>query len=324
MYTSSFFVILSGPTAVGKTAAVAPLAKRLPLEVINADVGQFYEPLSIGTAKPLWRREPVPHHCFDLFKEPVHFSAVSYREKVFALMGEIWARGRIPLFVGGSLFYLRSLFFPPLAAGGEGGQLVKRGEYAHDLPTADLWKQLALVDPERAQALAPTDRYRIVRALALWEKTGTKPSLLRPVFVEPPAPCVFVFLTRDRADLYRRINERVRLMVQEGWLDEVRALSPAWRAFLREKRFIGYPEMDAYLAGKEGGETEREQLIADIQLKTRNYAKRQLTFWRLLRRDLLPQKKVKICEVNLTLCDLALYIEHVFSCVQPFFVTSRG
>lgn len=321
MSNSRFFIIVSGPTAVGKTAALPEFTSRIKCEIINADVGQLYEPLSIGTAKPAWQKEAVPHHLFDVMTTPDNFSVAAYREKVFTLMEEIWTRGNVPLLVGGSLFYLRSLFYPPPLTGESNEEA-----QGHDaLSSQALWAMLNAVDPARAARIVPADRYRLRRALNLWEKTGVKPSDQRPLFVSPPAPYAFIFLSRERDDLTKRINDRVLEMMSLGWVDEVRKLSPAWHSFLRKKKLIGYPEIVCYLQNCDQGELVDESLLIKvIQQKTRQYAKRQMTFWRMLKRELSPHKEGVIFEINLTLCDLALYIEHVFLCMQPFFAVSGG
>ena len=106
-----FILIISGPTGVGKTDFVFELSRHFPLEFINADVGQFYTPLTIGTAKPNWRHETVPHHLFDILDEPKSLSVMQYRDLASVLIRSCWERKKIPVFVGGSLFYLKSLLF---------------------------------------------------------------------------------------------------------------------------------------------------------------------------------------------------------------------
>ena len=109
----NFIGIITGPTGVGKTDFVLKLADHLPIEIINADVGQFYAPLNIGTAKPDWRHEHVPHHLFDILDEPRSMTVIQYRTLAHSLIQECWARNTIPFFVGGSFFYIQSLLFPP-------------------------------------------------------------------------------------------------------------------------------------------------------------------------------------------------------------------
>ncbi len=108
-----FILIIFGPTGVGKTACADHIAKSQPIEIINMDMGQLYTPLTIGTAKPDWQSSPVTHHMFDIINDPVNFTVAEYRSKVAALVQEIWQRNKLPVLVGGSGFYVRSLLFPP-------------------------------------------------------------------------------------------------------------------------------------------------------------------------------------------------------------------
>ena len=112
-------IIVYGPTGVGKTDFALKIAECLPVEIINMDVGQLYTPLSIGTAKPDMRTVPVAHHGFNVLSEPEHFTVVAYRTLCEQLIKDIWSRGKVPVLVGGSGFYLKSLFFPPLSAENE-------------------------------------------------------------------------------------------------------------------------------------------------------------------------------------------------------------
>ena len=106
-------IVITGPTGSGKTALSHKLGQSLPIEIINADIGSFYQPMTIGTAKPDWRNEVVPHHMFDILNEPGSFDVAQYRTRCFELIQEIEARGNYPVIVGGSMFYIHSLFFPP-------------------------------------------------------------------------------------------------------------------------------------------------------------------------------------------------------------------
>lgn len=262
-------IIIAGPTAVGKTGIALSLAQKLPSEIINGDMGQLYKPLTIGTAKPDVARQEVPHHLFDVLDTPVDCTVTRWRELVMQKIEEITARNRTPILVGGSGFYLKSLFFPP-----EGDSGVSAPQAEGD-PSV-LWKKLESIDPERARQLHPNDFYRIQRALSIWERTGKLPSTVKPIF-KPLIPFACFVLMRDREELYRVIDERAVTMLNEGWIDEVRSLEDTqWEPFLRKKKIIGYATILDFL--QQGG--TKEQLIEHIQRKTRNYAKRQITFFR--------------------------------------------
>lgn len=113
---SSYLIIIAGPTGVGKSDVGLALASNINGEIINADVGQLYTPLSIGTAKPEWKESEVPHHLFDVLDKPVDFTVTQYRELLLKTVHDVCNRNRVPIIVGGSSFYLSSLFFPPKGA----------------------------------------------------------------------------------------------------------------------------------------------------------------------------------------------------------------
>lgn len=237
-------------------------------------------------------------------------------------MHSLWARSVTPLIVGGSSFYLQSIFFPPIS---ETYSETCTKTFAQEtldkelkaLSNEQLWHYLYELDPERAKAVHPQDRYRIERALQLFAQ-GKKPSLLVPRF-EPPGTCAFYFLTREKDDLYKRINERVDAMLAQGWLDEVKKLDTDWKNFLVRKKLIGYPELIEFLNNAQSlqGDAYTHELkgVADqIKSKTRVYAKRQLTFWRMLKKKLQASDPKgaylkKIEELNLTISPLDLYLE---------------
>jgi tRNA dimethylallyltransferase len=339
-----FFIIIAGPTGVGKTALVHDLVGKLPFpfEVINADMGQMYASLTIGTAKPDYLHEPVKHHLFDCINEPKDITVAQYRERVIGIMNELWKRSVIPVLVGGSGFYVSSLFFPPLDVSGTNAE---RPNTLETYNTAELYKKLQEIDPARAAAIHPHDRYRIERALALWYYSGIVPSACVPAF-NSPGRCFWFFLTRERTELAQRINQRVDKMFEQGWIEEVAQLDDAWKAFLLTKKIIGYREIIEFLEGQEvavtsssrdtidspyrasqslqpspkgyggqvgmngvavGGSQQRllelMTLKETIAGKTRAYAKRQLTYWRMLQKKFEqcdPEHGVKLIEINLS------------------------
>lgn len=302
-------LIITGPTGVGKTDLVLALGQILPLEIINIDMGQFYEPLSIGTAKPLWRQEPIPHHLFDIVTDPVDISVAHYRKLFQNKIHEIWQRGALPVAVGGSGFYIQSLFFPPKEFSN------KLHSDRSSQSTEELWNELFHIDPERAWQINKNDRYRIERALDLWLVTGKQPSLLRPQF-DPVCPALIVCLTRERAELCERINARTHVMLKSGWIDEVRRLSPEWQTFLLEKKLIGYPELIEYVRT---GHPSLDEVIETIQKKTRAYAKRQMTYWRRFKKLINEhQPRFRAEELLLTFSSHEVYIRQLASLVQTY------
>ncbi len=267
-------IIIYGPTGVGKTDYALSLGKSLNIEIINGDVGQFYEPLAIGTAKPDWKKEPIPHHLFDVLEKPEDCTVVNYRSLVLEKVKEVWSRGAFPVIVGGSGFYIKSLFFTP--KGEPCGQQEALSE-----KTEELWQILKKRDPKRAAEIYQQDRYRIERALALLNK-GATPSECVPEYESIKADVLLCFLNRPRTELYDRINQRTHIMFEQGWLAEIEPLmNTDWKEFLVRKKLIGYNDIITFLQG-DRTDQEREFLYTSIQKKTRNYAKRQLTFWRML------------------------------------------
>jgi len=309
-----YIIVISGATATGKSDFAIKLAKQVGGEIVNADIGSWYKPLTIGTAKPDWRTESVPHHMFDILDQPQQFNVIRFRNMVQKVAQEIWSRGHVPIVVGGSAFYIKSLWYhnDDLFTFKDDEQKVEQELSGSDRLTQDLWGQLQQIDPARAARIYNNDRYRIVRALSIYKVTGQLASKYEPVF-DPIAPMVGIVCVRDRQELYHRIDERVVIMLQSGWIKEVEALlDTPWEQFLLEKKIIGYDDIVRYLKSDRSIEAYG-QLVSLIQQKTRNYAKRQVTFLKKLKNDVdtslqQTQPVEFIEEMNLTLCDVGLYI----------------
>lgn len=310
-----FFLVISGPTGVGKTEIVDQLVAQEPnfFEIINCDVGSLYQPLTIGTAKPDYQRHPIKHHLFDLLTEPLDYSVSQFRKMVESTINDIWQRGKIPLIVGGSGFYLASLYFP-----------IEVDPYIGSPPqfdhqsTAQLWQQLFKIDSKRAENIHQNDRYRIVRALALYD-AGFLPSETEPQF-KPIGRSAVYFITRERTELFGRINGRVNKMIDAGWLEEVQQLPQEWHAFLLRKKLIGYPELISYLGRPD---EPLEPVASKIAQRTRAYAKRQLAFWRRLKEKLQGADHEfahikKIEEVDLSISPATLYITKLMEQARKF------
>jgi len=282
---TSRVIVIAGPTASGKSDCAIELAQRIGGEIVNADTAQMYTRVSVGTAKPLdWSTHTIPHHLFDICDQPVDFDVVQYRERIVAIVSQIQARGKVPILVGGSLFYIKSLFFPPHQAKSE-VSAIPASVYA--LTASELWQHLNTIDPARASQIHCHDTYRVMRALAIWYDSGQKPSDLVPQF-QPPFPVTFVFLSPPVEQLYERINARtLRMLNEQGWIEEARNLlaDDAWKNLVIRKGFIGYAALMHWL---EVGAPEDQwpYLVAHIQQDTRNYAKRQRTFWNSFARQL--------------------------------------
>lgn len=305
MEKSSPVLYIVGPTAAGKTSYAEHLATLIPAEIINMDIGQLYRPLSIGTAKPLLASYTVPHHLFDIFEQPQSLTVVAYAKMLQAIVPRVHERGNCAMVVGGSAFYLTSLFFPPQSTGTPGNMVTQDYEM-----TSTLWDQLNMIDPERACAIAPTDVYRLKRALALWHATGKPPSMYKPQFSPLFADTHIILVIRDRDDLYQRINSRVQSMLHAGWLDEIESIKGTeWELFVREKNIIGYPELLDYVHGID--HRPLSEIIEVISQKTRQYAKRQVIFFRRLQRLLAQEQYLNSTVLNLTHDDPQRYNENL-------------
>jgi len=302
-------LFIYGPTAVGKTEFAEKLALAIPAEIINMDSAQCYTALKIGTAKPDWQSSMIPCHLFDILSKPVHSSVTEYRKRAVKAIHAIQQRGKIPIFVGGSGFYLMSLLYPPINAISKSSEAVSANN--------GTWDDLYAIDPDRAMQIYKNDQYRIDRAIAIWQRTGIKPSLHIPIF-DPPSDFTMFFLSRDRQKLHDRIKQRVEIMLHDGFVQEVQSLSNEWHAFLEEKKIIGYPDVLNYVRSKQTIEDYQQMKFA-IAHKTAGYAKRQWTFWRMLTRKLADTKLAKKGAlvdfktevINLTLPGLDLYIKQL-------------
>lgn len=242
-------------------------------------MGQFYKPLSVGTAKPDWQNSSVPHHLFDIISEPENISVAKYRNLVLQKIREVSDKNKLPIIVGGSLFYLKSLFYPPVEFPPVEFPPVK-------LPQAvTLWDSLNKVDPDRAKQIHPNDTYRLSRALEIWKQTGNLPSSYVPKF-NLEFETLFLFLNPDKVSLRENINERTEIMInQEGWIEEVeKIIGTEWEEFLKIKKLIGYPEIINWIkSGKIN--TDLPGVIEDIKKSTWTYARRQNIFWKNLKKQ---------------------------------------
>jgi len=270
-----------GPTATGKSALALDLAEPLGGEIINADALQVYRGFDIGTAKPgPEERRRVAHHLLDILDPGEPFSAGEFARRAREVIAEIRGRRRLPILVGGSGLYLRALIegISPIPPVDPRLRERLRARLASE-GLEELRAELLVLDPESAERLAPADSQRLLRALEVALGTGRPLSAWireRPVG-GGGIDAVWIGLTLPRALLYDRIAVRVERMLAAGWVDEVRRLlavgsSPSLPAF----QAIGYRQ----LAGHIGGEVTLEEATERIVRATRQYAKRQMTWFR--------------------------------------------
>ncbi|ULJ69943.1 tRNA (adenosine(37)-N6)-dimethylallyltransferase MiaA [Wielerella bovis] len=282
------FAIL-GATASGKTALALHLEKKFPCEIISLDSALVYRDMNIGTAKPTPDELAIaPHHLIDIISPMQTYSAAEFVDDCVRLVNEIHARGRLPLIVGGTMMYFHALTqglnaLPEADAATREILQQQKSEYG----LAYLYQQLQQHDPETAARLEPADSQRIERALEVWLLTG-KP--LSQHFAEQEtqvAPLDLHTLTlipADRSLLHAQINKRFNLMIEQGFLDEIRDLRqkyPQLQPEMPSMRCVGYRQAWAHL----NGETTLDECVAQGQAATRQLAKRQLTWLRKLPAD---------------------------------------
>ena len=274
---------LTGPTAAGKTTVGAELARRLHAEIISLDSMAVYRGMDIGTAKPtLDERRAVPHHLIDLVDPREEFSLAQYLAAAEECTGEIRARGREVLFVGGTPLYLKGLLRGIFEGPPADWALRKRlEEEARRHPPGFLHQELARVDPDAAKRLHPNDTRRLVRALEVYQKTGQPISRVQRQFAvgRPAEACRVFVLDWPREELYRRINHRVDAMFAGGLVEEVRKLLAADRPLGKTaSQALGYREVIEHLRG----DSDLPETIELVKTHTRQFAKRQGTWFRSL------------------------------------------
>lgn len=276
---TSTTVVLVGPTGVGKTAVSIPLALHLNAEIISADSRQLYRHMDIVTAKPSTTdRREVPHHFIDHLDPDASYSAGQFGRESRACAFEISDRGRRVLVVGGSGLYVRAFvdgMFEGVTRDESTRQRIR--QVAREHGTQYLHDELRQVDPVSAARIAPKDLKRIERALEVYRVTG-KPMSEWHQDTPPPMNCVMIGLSCERMELYRRIEARVDMMFADDQaIDETRRLlEMGYAPTLTSMEGIGYRDIVRFLQG----EISREQLLQRFKQDSRNYAKRQMTWFR--------------------------------------------
>lgn len=271
-------IAIVGPTAVGKTSLSIDLAKRFNGEIISGDSMQVYRGLDIGTAKvTLEEQAGVLHHLIDVRDIDQSYSAADFQQAARKVIQEITDRGKVPIVVGGTGLYIQSLLWDyKLGSEGERVDDSLREKYeaiAEAEGNEALWKLLQAKDPLAAEKIHYNNRKKMIRALEVFELTGH--SILEPK--EQPKELYDSFLiglNTERTHLYRRINERVDLMVEQGVLEEARQLAKTPE--VQAAQGIGYKEFFPYFSG----ECSLDSAIEEVKLHSRRYAKRQLTWFR--------------------------------------------
>ena len=275
-------VAIGGPTATGKTALSVALAKEFGGEVVNADSMQIYRGLDIGTAKPTAEeRQGIPHHLMDFLPPEAPYSVADFTAAAAPLIEQLNSAGKLPIVTGGTGLYITSLMKGTAFAPEKTDPAIRARlqTEAAEQGSAALYARLQQIDPAYAEKLHPNNLPRVIRALELFEATGRRMSEQQraALAAEPPYRSLCICLTcRDRAELYRRIDRRVDSMLQNGVLEEAKLVYDNRETYRTAAQAIGYKEFFPYFAG----EMPLNDCANRLKQATRNYAKRQLTWFR--------------------------------------------
>jgi len=274
-------IIITGPTAVGKTELALWLATKLKTEIISADSMQIYQELDLGTAKPTQSEQrQVKHHLIDLVTPEKEFTVANYQQHFHQTVNLLTQAGKVPLVVGGTGFYLRAAlqdftFEATAKADYQLREILKNEAALHG--TVVLHQRLAQIDPITAAKLHPHDLGRIIRALEVYETTGKLLSNLAQKSTMPKYQTIYLFLNRERSELYKRIEARTDQMIAQGFITEVTAIfKKGYHPKSKALQGLGYKQLIAYLQA----EITLDTALEEIKKQTRHYAKRQLTWFR--------------------------------------------
>ncbi len=269
---------LIGPTASGKESTSLVLAGRYGLEILSLDSMKLFRGMDIVTAKAsLPARKRIPHHLVDLADPGSTFSTREWLAAAQDALAGIGARGRRPIFSGGTALYLKALLFGLFEGPAAQPQLRARLKAT---PREELHRLLTEVDPESAARIHVNDLRRLIRALEIFEVTGTRPSVLRSQWEsrQPPRPCRIAGIRRDRQDLYARINVRVDRQIDAGLVEEVDGLLGAPGGLSPVARqALGCKEIADFL---EGAVDSLEEAVELVKQHTRQFARRQITWFK--------------------------------------------
>ena len=275
-------IILTGPTAVGKTKLSIELAKAIGGEIISADSMQIYKDMDIGSAKiKKEEMQGIPHYLIDVLMPDEEFHVVKFQQMAKEAMQEIYAKGKIPIVVGGTGFYIQALLYDIDFTENEGNHAYRQKLelLAQEKGTQFLHDMLRAVDEKAAEDIHANNVKRVIRALEFYEETGTKISEHNEKERAKESPYSFFYfvLNDDRTKLYERIDRRIDEMIEEGLVEEVRSLKE--RGFTRDMvsmQGLGYKEILDYL----NGVTSLEEAIYILKRDTRHFAKRQIAWFK--------------------------------------------
>lgn len=285
-------IVIQGPTAVGKSKLAVKLAKEIGSAIISADSRQVYKYLNIGTAKPTAEEQAsVEHHLIDIIEPDQVYSAGAFSDDAFRLINDLSSRNKIPVICGGTGFYISALLDGIFKAPEIPEKI--RHEIRNSIETKGvqhLFKRLQAIDPSSAERINENDANRIARALEIYEASGRTITELWQENKQERRnfKTLNIMVDEDRKTLYEKINLRVDRMFEKGLLDEMETLiSKGYNSKDPGLNTVGYKELFPYFDGKQ----ELEECKAKIKKNTRNYAKRQFTWYRKIDFDLTLDSK---------------------------------
>ena len=274
-------IVICGPTASGKTRLGIELAKKIDGEIVSCDSMQIYKDMTIGTAKPTEEeRSEAVHHLVDFVLPSERYSVAEYKKDAENTIEQIIEKNKKPIIVGGTGLYLNSLVY-----GIDYPNIVTDLNYRQELEEKvnkegleSLYKEATKIDSKAIEKISPNDKKRILRILEIYHSTGkTKSEIEADSRKNGPKFDYKIFvLNMDREKLYDRINRRVDLMIENGLIEEVKALLEKYKEFPTAMQGLGYKEVVEYLENK----TSKDEMIDKIKQETRRYAKRQITWFK--------------------------------------------
>ena len=275
-------IIITGPTAVGKSDLAIKIAKQLDTEIISADSMQIYKGLDIGTGKVTEQeKDGVVHHMLDIVEPYEEYSVSEYVEQTKVIISKLNLQNKIPIVVGGTGFYLNGLIngynFSTSAKNNEVRE--KWNNLYKEHGAEFIYESLKKIDPASAEKINCNDVKRLIRAIEIYETTGKPKSEVATSTQESEYDVLMLVITKDREALYNKINERVDKMFTLGLVDEVKSFIQYEQC--QSMQAIGYKEVVKYLKG----ETALDEAIEEVKKNSRNYAKRQMTFFRWIKHN---------------------------------------
>ena len=304
-------IILTGPTAVGKTDLSIQLAKAMNGEIISADSMQVYRHMDIGSAKVTPEEmDGVPHHLIDVLEPEEEFNVVVFQKLAKEALTGIYERGHIPIIVGGTGFYIQALLYDIDFTENDGDTAIRREleKLAQTQGAGCLHQMLQEIDPESAAAIHQNNVKRVIRAIEFYRQTGKKISLHNEQEREKQSPYQFLYyvLDTDRKTLYERIDRRVDLMMEHGLVDEVEHLADmGCTRDMVSMQGLGYKEILDYLSG----EIPLEEAVYILKRDTRHFAKRQITWFK-------RERDVRWLELEQFQNDRKKVLEHILDEIE--------